>query len=265
MMRRSHRQWICRTFRLTALVLLFAGCVRLLAGGFPFFSSSVPADSGLVGVEATPSATPSPSDTQQPKLIALTFDDGPRRSTTTALLDGLAERGVQATFFLIGAQVENNRDVVQRMDQEGHQIGIHTYDHVKLTDLNQADFDAQVARTRTLLEEILGHNHFLLRPPYGMLDESVKQWAQCPIILWSIDPEDWKDQNTAREVEQIVSQAKDGSIILMHDIFPASVDAALQVVDALHQQGYLFCTVEDLFAARGITLEDGTMYWNAYP
>ena len=202
---------------------------------------------------------------ENPKLIALTFDDGPRRSTTTRLLDGLSERGVQATFFLIGAQIEGNEDVIRRMDNEGHQIGIHTYDHVKLTGLNRADFDAQVEKSRMLLKETLGHNDFLLRPPYGMLDDSVKAWAGCPIILWSIDPEDWDDKNADREVQQIVSEAQDGSIILMHDIFPESVDAALRVVDALHAQGFLFCTVDELFAARGIELEAGEMYWNAYP
>ena len=199
------------------------------------------------------------------KLIALTFDDGPRRSTTTALLDGLAERGVHATFFLIGAQVEGNEDVVRRMEAEGHQVGIHTYDHVALTGLNRADFDAQVGRTRALLSTVLGHGDFLLRPPYGMTDASVKAWAECPIIIWSIDPEDWRDQNTPREVEEVVSQARDGAIILMHDIFPASVDAALQIVDRLHAQGYLFVTVEELFAARHISLEPGKSYSNAYP
>ena len=199
------------------------------------------------------------------KLIALTFDDGPRRSTTTRLLDGLAERGVQATFFLIGAQVEHNEDVVRRMDEEGHQIGIHTFDHVTLTGLNQADFGAQVGKSREALKAVLGHNDFLLRPPYGMLDESVKRWAGCPIILWSIDPEDWRDQNTRRVAAEVVAEARDGGIILMHDIFPESVDAALEIVDALHAQGYLFCTVDQLFAARGIPLEAGESYWNAYP
>ena len=200
-----------------------------------------------------------------PKLIALTFDDGPRRSTTTALLDGLAQRGVHATFFLIGAQVEDNRDVVRRMDREGHQIGIHTFDHVQLTGLSKADFDAQVETTRTLLTNLLGHNGFLLRPPYGLTDEAVRKNAGCPIILWSIDPEDWGDQNAPREVEHVVSHARDGAIILMHDIFPASVEAALEIVDRLHAQGYLFVTVEELFAARHIALEPGETYSQAYP
>ena len=199
------------------------------------------------------------------KLIALTFDDGPRRSTTTRLLDGLAERGVKATFFLIGAQIENNEDVVRRMDEEGHQIGIHTFDHVKLTGLSRADFDAQVERTRAALKGVLGHNDFLLRPPYGMLDDGVRAMAGCPILLWSIDPEDWRDRDGERVAAEVTAQARDGGIILMHDIFPESVDAALEIVDALHAQGYLFCTVEELFAARGVSLEAGQVYWNAYP
>ena len=78
-------------------------------------------------------------------------------------------------------------------------------------------------------------------------------------------PEDWRDQNTDRVVREVVAGARDGGIILMHDIFPESVDAALQIVDQLHQQGYLFCTVDELFAARGLPLEAGEMYWNAYP
>lgn len=219
--------------------------------------------SALLGYEAL--QADAPVDLPEQKLIALTFDDGPRRSTTTRLLDGLAERGVKATFFLIGCQIADNEDVVRRMDREGHQIGVHTFDHVQLTELNQADFDAQVGTTRTLLKDLLGHNDFLLRPPFGKWDEGVRTRAGCPIILWSIDPEDWDDKNTARVVEEVVSQAKDGSIILLHDIYTQSVDAALQIVDRLHAEGYYFCTIDQLFAARGISLKAGQVYWNAYP
>ena len=240
------------------LLLALAGLAILAWRGG---GGAVPADAPLVGGDALEE----PETDRSPKLIALTFDDGPRRSTTTALLDGLAERGVHATFFLIGAQVEPCRDVVRRMDREGHQIGIHTFDHVRLTDLNRADFDAQVETTRQALASALGHDGFLLRPPYGMLDESVKAWAGCPIILWSIDPEDWRDQDAERVTEEVVAQARDGGIILMHDIFPESVEAALAIVDALHAQGYYFCTIAELFAARQIPLEAGQSYWNAYP
>ena len=210
-----------------ALLLLFA------LAGWMLPAAPGPAAEADAVLE-TGEGEPCPTVPAGQKLIALTFDDGPRRSTTTRLLDGLSERGVKATFFLIGAQIENNGDVVRRMDE-------------------------------ALLKSTLGHNDFLLRPPYGMLDESVKAWAGCPIILWSIDPEDWRDQNTDRVVREVVAGARDGGIILMHDIFPESVDAALQIVDQLHQQGYLFCTVDELFAARGLPLEAGEMYWNAYP
>ena len=218
-----------------------------------------------LGVRQSVLSVDAPTQLPQQKLIALTFDDGPRRSTTTRLLDGLAERGVKATFFLIGRQIADNADVVERMDREGHQIGIHTFGHVQLTDLNQTDFDAQVESTRTLLKDLLGHNDFLLRPPYGKWDEGVKKRAGCPIILWSIDPEDWDDKNTDRVVNMVVNQARDGGIILLHDIYPESVDAALQIVDKLHAQGYYFCTIDQLFAARGLSLDPGEVYWNAYP
>ena len=232
-----------------------AALLLLSASAAPWLALAITADAPATVENETP----------QPKLIALTFDDGPRRSTTTALLDGLQERGVKATFFLIGNQVPTNEDIVRRMDEEGHQIGIHTYDHVRLTGLNQADFEAQVGKTRTLLKTVLGHNDFLLRPPYGLMDEGVKKHAGCPIILWSIDPEDWGDQNAAREVAHVMEKARDGGIILMHDIFPDSVTAAMEIVDRLHQQGYLFVTVDELFAARGVPLEPGKRYSNAYP
>lgn len=206
--------------------------------------------------------TDAPATVEKP-MIALTFDDGPMSSVTPALLDGLAQRGVKATFFLIGSQIVGNEDLVRRIEEEGHQIGIHTYDHVSLIGLNRADFDAQVEKTGNLLERILGHGSFLLRPPYGLLDDGVRAMAQYPIILWSVDPEDWKDKNTARVAEHIVNQAQDGDVVLLHDIYTQSVDAALQAVDRLLARGYLFVTVEELFQSRGITLDNGQVYRNA--
>lgn len=203
--------------------------------------------------------------TESPKLVALTFDDGPKSTTTPRLVEGLAQRGVKATFFLIGAQIEDNADLVCQMAQAGHQLGVHTYDHVSLLNLNQADFDAQVQRTRQTLEGLLGPGEYFLRPPYGEVDDGIKRYAGSPIILWSVDPEDWHNRKVQREVAHIVSEVKDGDIILMHDIFPESVDAALQVVDQLHHAGYVFVTVEELFAARGVELKVGEPYRNAPP
>ncbi len=222
--------------------------------GYTLLAVVADADERIVQADATADMEDST------KLIALTFDDGPIRSTTAELLDGLARRGVPATFFLVGEQIVGNEDLVRRMDAEGHQIGIHTYDHVTLTGLNTADFDAQVDKTRQMLINILGHNDFVLRPPYGLYDQGVQNKAGCPIILWSIDPKDWGDKNTDRVASHIVEEAQDGAIVLMHDIYPTSVQAALRVVDMLHEQGYLFVTVEQLFAARGIELQAGQVY-----
>lgn len=204
-----------------------------------------------------------PTTIEGDKLVALTFDDGPKRSTTIPLLDGLSQRGVQATFFLIGAQIEGNEDIILRMEEEGHQIGLHTYDHLSLTDLNQVDFDNQVEQERTLLTSILNYSDFMLRPPYGLYDEATQLWADSAIVLWSIDPEDWKDKTTEEIAQAVLSQVGDGDIILLHDIFEESVEAALLIVDGLLSQGYHLCTVEDLFHEKYIDMEWGEVYWKA--
>jgi peptidoglycan/xylan/chitin deacetylase (PgdA/CDA1 family) len=193
-------------------------------------------------------------------LVALTFDDGPRDITTGRLLEGLALREVPATFFLVGSRIEGNEELLREMKAAGHQIGVHTYDHVMVTDLSRKDFDLQVGKTRALLAGTLGAGDYWLRPPYGIVDNSVKRWADGPLILWSVDPEDWKDKDTGRIVAAVTEHVKDGDIILMHDIYQSSVDAALDVVDILLDRGYCFTTVEQLMELRGIEPEKGVLY-----
>jgi peptidoglycan/xylan/chitin deacetylase (PgdA/CDA1 family) len=235
-----------------AMLLLLSSALPWWVYGWCCFSQKSPAVSAV--------------SVEEPKLIALTFDDGPRRSTTAALLDGLSQRGVHATFFLVGTNVEVNRDLVLRMDQEGHQLGVHSYHHKLLTELSQADFYEEVGALRALIGDIVGHEDALvLRPPYGKTDASVKALSGSPIILWSIDPEDWSDADTSRQVEHIVSRAQDGDIILLHDIYPSSVDTALQVVDALLADGFYFVTIDELFAAKGIELQNGQVYTCSKP
>lgn len=205
-------------------------------------------------------AAAAPAGLPDGPFVALTFDDGPKAATTPVLLDGLAQRGVHATFFVIGENVEGNEDLLLRMEREGHQIGLHTYHHKSLADVNGADFYAEVDKLRETLRELLGQDNFMLRPPYGMITPSNRARAGAPIILWSADPEDWSDQDTARQVSVILEQVQDGGIILLHDIYPSSVETALQVVDTLMAQGYKFVTVEELFALRGVEPENGKEY-----
>ena len=200
------------------------------------------------------------SGTAEYSLVALTFDDGPRYDTTAALLDGLARRGVRATFFLVGLSVEGNEELVLRMEAEGHQIGIHSQNHKVLTELKGAALYWEVDELRHTLSELLGRREFMVRPPYGLISPAVCRGADGPVILWSVDPEDWADEDTARQVDHIVSRVEDGDIILLHDIYPTSVDTALQVVDELLKRGFYFVTVEELFELRGVQPEKGVVY-----
>lgn len=192
------------------------------------------------------------------KYVALTFDDGPRRGTTERLLDGLKERGAKATFFLIGQQIEDNAALVARMAEEGHQIGNHTWSHQRLDGILPDEAAQEVARTEAALEALLGGGEYWLRPPYGQVAEGVE--LGVPMVKWCVDPRDWESRDTGKVTQAILEYVKPGSIILLHDIYPTSVDAALKVVDTLAAEGYWFVTVEELLWLNGVTPEAGRIY-----
>ena len=194
------------------------------------------------------------------KLIAITFDDGPRRETTERLLDGLEERDARATFFLIGRQIEGNEDLVERMQAEGHQVGSHTWSHTRLTGVSADTLRQEVGRTEEALEDLLGPGSYWLRPPYGAVDAADRDLIQTPMIKWSIDPRDWEKLDTAQVTAAVLKAAAPNQIILLHDIYPTSVDAAMAVVDALQGEGYRFVTVAELLEANGIQPEAGVLY-----
>lgn len=151
------------------------------------------------------------------------------------------------------------------MDREGHQIGLHTYDHLAgLTGITQAEFQRQIGRSRAVIQEILGdQRELMLRPPYGQVDDHLRQWAGCPMVLWSVDPEDWYYQDAAKEIESVCADTQDGAIILLHDTFPETVEAALAIIDRLHQEGYYFVTVEELLRLNGVEPQAGVCYYSA--
>ena len=194
------------------------------------------------------------------KYVALTFDDGPRCSTTTELLDGLRERGACATFFLVGEQIEGNENLLKRMAAEGHQVGNHTWDHTRLKGSSAEKVTAEVEKTDKKLREVLGEGEYWLRPPYGQLDEAQKAWIPVPMVQWSVDSRDWESKNTEKIVAKVLKEVKPNSIILLHDIYPTSVEAALRIVDALQAEGYWFVTVRELLALNGIQPQAGVLY-----
>lgn len=199
------------------------------------------------------------------KLIALTFDDGPG-PYTRRLLEGLAKRGVKATFFMLGQQAENYDVTAGLVRDAGHQIASHTYDHPQLSKKTDSQVTWQISHTADILNGITGYGtHYLVRPPYGDYNSRVLSLLDNPAILWSVDPLDWKYRNADTVCTNIVDGAFDGAIVLAHDIHSTTVDGVLMAIDKLQAKGYEFVTVNELFRRRGVTLEKGHTYSSCKP
>lgn len=180
------------------------------------------------------------------KQIALTFDDGPHSTYTNQLLDGLRERGIHVTFFLLGENIDGKEAVIRQMKEDGHLIGNHGFTHVQMSKESLENACGQIEETNQKIEEITGQRPEYLRPPYGSWNEELECATDMTVVLWSVDPLDWKLQNTNKVVRKIEKSVEPGDIILLHDVFPTSVQAALEVIDDLTKQGYTFVTVDEL-------------------
>ena len=227
-------------------LLVLYGLVLLI----PTFLSSggdVPADAGA----AIPDVC---------KYVALTFDDGPKRGTTDVLLDGLRQRGASATFFLVGEQAQYAADLVLRMQQEGHQVGNHTWSHTRLEGAEPQAIQAEVGRMESFLHGVLGGSGYWLRPPYGQVTAGTEKTLDVPMVKWSVDPRDWESRDAEKVLRDLLASVQENSIILLHDIYPSSVEAALKLVDTLGTQGYCFVTVEELLRLNGVEPRAGALY-----
>ena len=181
-----------------------------------------------------------------PPRVALTFDDGPHRIYTKNLLDGLRERGVKATFFVVGENIPGNEDLIQQMEADGHLIGNHTYDHADISKLSDEENCRELQKTSDLVKEITGYGTAYVRPPFGNWKDTMDCRVTMISVKWTIDTLDWKSKNVTEIIGKVMQQISDHDIILMHDYYETSVEAALQIVDRLQQEGYEFVTVEDL-------------------
>jgi peptidoglycan/xylan/chitin deacetylase (PgdA/CDA1 family) len=184
--------------------------------------------------------------TREVKKIALTFDDGPHPIYTEQILDGLAKREVKATFFVMGQNAEKYPDLIRRIIEEGHIIGNHTYHHVGLTNQNREEFKEEVTAANELIKEITGQDMIYIRPPFGNWDKEMEAELNMFPVLWNVDPLDWCSSNVSCIVKNVVNKVKENDIILMHDYYPTTVTAALEIVDILTNQGYEFVTVEEI-------------------
>lgn len=178
--------------------------------------------------------------------IAITFDDGPSSRYTGRLLDGLKERNVKASFFLIGENAEENPELVERIYKEGHLIGNHTYSHVQMTHLSEEAAVGEIERTDQVISAITGEHVAYMRPPFGAWQRELEVRMEVLPVLWSVDPLDWTTENVDEIVSKVVTEVEEGDIILLHDCYASSVEAALRIVDILQKEGYEFVTVDRL-------------------
>lgn len=200
---------------------------------------------GKQGMEQAVETVNELSDEEHPE-IALTFDDGPHEVYTGQLLDGLKERGVQVTFFLIGQNIEGKEDVVKRMKAEGHLIGNHTYHHVNLKEISEKKAEEEVQMTCNKIYDTAGICTSFVRPPFGEWKKNLDFDITMIPVSWNVDSLDWTTENVDKTVKRVVKDVEEGDIILMHDIYASSVEAALRIVDILQEKGYEFITVDEL-------------------
>jgi len=192
--------------------------------------------------------------------IAMTFDDGPHATLTPKLLDILKERHIHVTFFVLGQCVKEHPEILQREIAEGHEIGNHTWDHLPLTKVvsKEGGLTHEIADTSALIKQVSGKPPVILRPPYGAtnprLSRAIENEYGMKVILWSVDPDDWKDPGASVVESRILNGwkesggAKPGAIILSHDIHKGTVEAMPATLDALLAKGYKFVTVSELIA-----------------
>lgn len=183
---------------------------------------------------------------EEKKQIAITFDDGPNPDYTMKLLKGLKKRGVKATFFVLGEEVERYPDILKATYDDGHMIGVHSYQHVNFGQIGDAAALEQVEKTQQAIYDVTGEYTGYIRPPYGCWKKELDQELPMIEVLWDIDPLDWATKDADTVVQRVLQKIPDGSIILLHDASESSVSAALTIIDTLQKQGYEFVTVEEL-------------------
>ncbi len=207
---------------------------------------------------APPAATPRPPQTTwssvhvNGQFIAMTFDDGPSAQLTPRLLDILKERGMHVTFFVVGQNAKDHPEILKRAVAEGHEIANHSWSHPNLAKMSDEAVRSELNRTSEAIAAALGKTPNLMRPPYGSLSNAQRKWVHddlhMKIILWDVDPLDWKRPGPSVVEQRILDGTRPGSIILSHDIHAPTIEAMPDTFDKLLAKGYKFVTVDDLLA-----------------
>ena len=197
------------------------------------------------------------------KVVAITFDDGPA-NRTPELLDFLAENEIHATFFLIANRIPNYADTVKRIADEGHEIGYHSYGHQNQLDLSSEAIAGYYEQSSQILYDLTGRSFTVWRAPGGRISQRVLDSIDLPHIMWSVDTRDWASKNEDSVYRQIIDNAQDGSIILLHDLYPTTVTGAKRAMAEMLAGDYEFVTVTELLSRDGTPPEPNRNYNNGY-
>ncbi len=271
-----------------SLIVAFAVLMTVMTSCDTNSSSKKPEPSGQGGydIEASSSEIASTTDkaalstpkyNQEDKLIALTFDDGPNSVTTNKILDILEENNSVGTFFVVGYNIPNNSETIKRAAAMGCEIGNHSDGHKTLTKCTESELRYQVDAANKKLADIIGTQPSLFRVPGGAY-KGIETDIGMPIIQWCIDTEDWKfkdashkertpeerDADLKKIADRVISEAKSGDIILLHDIYNFTADLTDLIVKGLVENGFKLVTVTELFDAFGVELEKGVVYRSAH-
>ncbi len=194
-------------------------------------------------------------------MIALTFDDGPHYSNTERILNTLENYGSRATFFVIGQNAAAYPEILKEISDAGCQIGNHSNDHVNLTEQSDKKIKEQASLVDEAVKKATGSETTAFRPPYGSYNEKVQKILnKTPLIFWDVDTEDWELRDKKKVIDSVMKQAGDGEIILLHDIYDSTAEAAEEFIPKLIQKGYQLVTVEELLYYKNIEVNGGETY-----
>lgn len=195
-------------------------------------------------------------------MVALTFDDGPYDRVTNRIVKALAKHDSRATFFVVGNRVDRYAETMKNAYKKGNQIATHTFDHGDLSKMKKKQIRSELKRAFRAMKKIDGENPTMLRPPYGNVNDKMRETIQIPMIYWSVDTEDWASRNKDKILKRC-KVIKDGDIVLMHDLYPSTAAAVEKLVPKLRKKGFQLVTVEELFYYKGIDAKGGKVYFSA--
>ena len=200
-------------------------------------------------------------------MVALTFDDGPDVQVDGVLMDELEKVNGRATFFVVGQRVEKFPEDIKNTVERGHEIGNHSYDHdIHLSSKGQEYIRNEFDKTDDAVEKAAGVRPALVRLPGGKISNDVKAVVKKPLIFWSIDTEDWRSRDAVKTQNSILSQVKDGDIVLMHALYLSTAQACKTVIPELHARGYQLVTVSELIHFRGQNVQGGNgVQYKSFP